>query len=292
MQYRLILLVLVLIIFCIILYKITKKCNNIKYKFFTYWECKPNVQKPAYIDLCFDTVMKHCSDDFEIIKLDEKNIYNYLPDLRKDINDLPICQKTDYIRVALLYKYGGVWLDADTIVMKKLTPIINKLNDGYDYIGFGCSTYKCINGKPRPSNWAMASQKNGKLMKKCLEHLNQKLDNDLNLNKNYDYFELGKVIIWDNIDILMNEGWDYYHFDAEVEGSRDNNGLWVNVDNHLSEKETLFSNKNKLLMVFLENSKFSGDDEKYNWFSKISKQEVLNGKWFISQLFRESLDKK
>lgn len=294
---NIILLIVILFFLFIILFIMSKKRKIQKYKLFIYWECKPNHKKPEFINLCNDTVKKHCSGDFDVIFLNEKNVYFYLPDLRKDINDLPICQKTDYIRVALLYKYGGVWLDADTIVMKKMTPLIDKLNNGYDYIGFGCSTHICSNGKPRPSNWAMGSQKNGILMKECLDNLNSKLNEHFKNNpdieetkKKFSYFELGKDIMWNNINKLMSNGWDYYHFDASVEGSRDINGEWVNVDNHLSEEPTIFLDKNKLFLVFLENSKFSGDDEKYNWFSKISRREILNGNWFISQLLRESLD--
>ena len=31
-----------------------------------------------------------------------------------------IAQKADYIRLKILYKYGGIWLDADTICFNKI----------------------------------------------------------------------------------------------------------------------------------------------------------------------------
>ena len=41
---------------------------------------------------------KNCSNNFNVVFLNEKTIFDYWPELRKDINDLPIALKTDYIR--------------------------------------------------------------------------------------------------------------------------------------------------------------------------------------------------
>ena len=43
------------------------------------------------------------------------------------LDRLIIQQKVDYYRVLLLNKYGGLYLDADTIVMKNPIEIVNKL---------------------------------------------------------------------------------------------------------------------------------------------------------------------
>ena len=34
-------------------------------------------------------------------------------------------------RIKLLYEYGGVWLDTDTIVMRNLAPIMKKLENWF-----------------------------------------------------------------------------------------------------------------------------------------------------------------
>ena len=97
------------------------------------------ISKPPYIELCFDILKKKCSDTYNIKILDNKTILNYISDLRKDINRLPLALKADYIRIALLYKYGGIWIDADTIVMTDIHEIIDKLNEGWDFVGFRCN---------------------------------------------------------------------------------------------------------------------------------------------------------
>lgn len=267
---------------------ISAMANNSKPILWMYWENKPGVSKPPYINLCFKTVKKYCNGDFNIILLDNKSVFTYLPNLRRDINELIIAQKTDYIRVALLYKYGGIWLDADTIVMKPLGEIVDKINDGHDYIGFGCSYEKCFNGFPKPSNGTMASKKNGILMGRVLADLNKKLDE--RNNGDFGYFDLGKISLWKNIHELMNDdNYSYYHYPSKYDGSRDANGKWVNVDNHISTSKTELIDENELLFVFLENNKFMGNNKKYNWFSKLTEIEILNGDYWISYLFRKSL---
>lgn len=94
----------------------------------------------------------------------------YLPDLRKDISTVPIALKTDYIRVRLLHGYGGLWVDADTILMNNLHNIASKLAHGVDFIGCGCTGKICIHmdGYGKPSNGVMGSVSHGKRITMCL----------------------------------------------------------------------------------------------------------------------------
>ena len=58
LKYLISLLVIILIYF---IYLNLKKEN-----IWMYWENKRNKDRPKYIDLCFDTIKKHCSKDFKI----------------------------------------------------------------------------------------------------------------------------------------------------------------------------------------------------------------------------------
>lgn len=86
---------------------------------------------PAYIKLCMRTWQKHFPD-YEIIKLDYSNVEKWLP---PDVLDIAwvkrygIAAQTDAYRVALMSKYGGIWLDVDTIVT---TNKAHELLDGVD----------------------------------------------------------------------------------------------------------------------------------------------------------------
>jgi mannosyltransferase OCH1-like enzyme len=84
---------------------------------FTFWEPKINI--PGYIKLCIRTWQIIFPNKIVII-LDYSNLYQYLkPSLISKI----LCKKmgmkvqADAIRVAILKTYGGIWMDADTILI-------------------------------------------------------------------------------------------------------------------------------------------------------------------------------
>ena len=94
-----------------------KPKNKTGQKFiFTFWE--PKEKMPAYIKLCLNTWKKFLPE-YEIIILDYSNLdewlgYKYYDEYLYKTFSLPM--QADAIRIALLNKYGGIWLDADTII--------------------------------------------------------------------------------------------------------------------------------------------------------------------------------
>ena len=88
-------------------------------KVYTFWE--PREKMPYYIQLCMETWKKNLPNA-EIVLLDYKNIGEYV-----DTNEFgeilfsgrfKLALIADAIRIALLAKHGGVWLDADTIILR------------------------------------------------------------------------------------------------------------------------------------------------------------------------------
>jgi hypothetical protein len=194
----------------------TKIINNTdKPNLFLYWEGI----MPAYIDMCKQTIYKHASESFNIIFLNDKNIDEYLPELKEnklDFSRLKIAQKVDYYRILLLYKYGGLYMDIDILCMRNPIEIMMKLNDEIDFVGFGCTGNICKYGYGKPSNGIMASKPNTELMKNILRHYEMKLkeinDKDIN-NNDINYFEFGKFIIWQELDVLIkNHNYKYFHY--------------------------------------------------------------------------------
>ena len=86
---------------------------------FTFWEPHENI--PGYLLLCIKT-WKIYFPEYDIIILDYKSIKKYIDDeLFSEIicKQMPLPIQADAIRVALLKKYGGIWMDVDTIITNR-----------------------------------------------------------------------------------------------------------------------------------------------------------------------------
>lgn len=85
-------------------------------KIFTFWEPKEKV--PGYIKLCMETWKKYLQG-YEATLLDYEALKNYLStdELNQVLcRDMTLPMQSDALRCALMLKYGGIWLDADTII--------------------------------------------------------------------------------------------------------------------------------------------------------------------------------
>tara|TARA_Y100000389_G_scaffold204506_1_gene257498 strand:- start:7966 stop:8859 length:894 start_codon:yes stop_codon:yes gene_type:complete len=254
------------------------------YKIWLYWENIPGKEKPIHIDLCQRSIIKNSG--METIILDNKNLYKYLPNIRMDINNLSIPHKADYIRICILQKYGGMWLDSDIIVFKSLKPLLNKLSQ-YDYVGFGCHNALCkynLNGKNKPANWAIISRENGIFITECLKEANKLLESNINLNRYFNYHKIGRELLWSVINKLQSNNWDYYHVSsANIE--RDKYGNKYNNERLIS-KELLSSNHDAYFTPLYNTAPGFPD-----WFLNMSEDELLNDNMLISQMLIKALKK-
>ena len=66
---------------------------------------------------------------------------------------------SDMVRVILLHKYGGVWIDGSTIMMKSLDWILKEFNKtNIHYLGYYMPSFTTIKDKPIIENWFIASK--------------------------------------------------------------------------------------------------------------------------------------
>jgi len=101
--------------------------NRNKKVIFSFWE--PLGAIPGYIRLCIKTWEKYLPD-YNIKILDYKKLKNYLGKslFNKIIcKEMPLSMQADAIRVALLKKFGGLWMDTDTIILSN--NFINQIKD-------------------------------------------------------------------------------------------------------------------------------------------------------------------
>jgi len=89
--------------------------------------------RPAYIDLCIDTVRRRHPD----VRLLDRAAFDALWTEDRDIplDGLALNHQSDYIRAWLLSHHGGLYLDADCILMRDLAPLLAAAEE-HGFVGY------------------------------------------------------------------------------------------------------------------------------------------------------------
>lgn len=147
---------------------------------------QPSNNKPyIWILSEMDSVRKHCSKNFDIILLNKDNITKWLPELynyKDKLKNFVFHEKNNIIKIMLLYKYGGIYIEPNVIIRKDLYPLFNKLKK-YDLV--------------KMDNKLLASRPNtifmGTVLQKQLNSNMNEIDSTLVEfinNENYEYYNI------------------------------------------------------------------------------------------------------
>ncbi len=244
-------------------------------KIFMYWENAPGQTRHEYIDLCEKTIRKYCKDDFDIILITPDNLNNYLPG--KDYSSITcadgkrptenISIRVGCMRVALLHKYGGIWIDIDTILMKSLAPMW-ELAEQYGFVGVEetrSKKYWVLNG-------IMAAKKGSSVMEEYMV----RLENHLSRKQNLRWGEIGARMLTP----LLQQCKDKYllpeHSFLPI--------FWDDWKLFFSENAKISDYMKSDTYGFILYNKFFTAE-----FKNKSKEEVLQSNNLIAKLFRRSL---
>lgn len=189
--------------------QLSKECSQVKdiYKYinpqnphpkiiWTFWH---NHQFPNSVCLSIKSWKKY-NPQYTICAVTLDNLYSYIKpqELPSNFDSLIIPKKSDVIRILLLIKYGGVWLDSTFYTFKSLDDVIDLIN--YDYCGFYIEGFTTNHYYPVIENWFMASKPQSEFLIqwkneffKILEHQNQ-FDNNGQTREELDkkYFSIKK----------------------------------------------------------------------------------------------------
>lgn len=158
----------------------TSSTSKIPKIIWTYWHSLEDI--PDFVGKCIDSFRKH-NPDHKVIILHNRNLSEYVPEV--DFGNLRHGQKpveiSDFARLHVLRKYGGIWSDASTICNKSLNEWVHKLSPEYEFVGFLIPKYyKNVQRDPNdmcivpseevrnniiPESWFLAAEKDSKFIR-------------------------------------------------------------------------------------------------------------------------------
>lgn len=167
---------LIIILLCAILINFILSSNKIPRIIWTYWDG----DIPDIIKKCIHS-WKQYNPNHKIIILNNTNIPDFIKNLRH-AKDNPT-RRSDYIRLYILQRYGGIWMDASIICNGPLPIDYNSDFSGYYLDAFTIPELKKCS--PVIESWFLACKKNNLFVKKWYEEF-MKTDNYENID---DYLD-------------------------------------------------------------------------------------------------------
>ena len=257
------------------------KWNKDKPIIWMYWENKENCQTPDFIRLCWKTIIQNNKYDFQIKILTEDDVETYLPRINTQFRLFKeIAHKADYIRFALLYEYGGIWIDSDMICFRSL----NEIKDAIDNDGFVCTGYKQKNNKIFPLIGFLGSKPKNYICKNIIINIDnflKKLSTDIDIQPSWD--QIGGYNLQEFINDQNNK---FFIYDSSY---------FLPFPNHLPNHQLSLTDdydvNNFGISLIKENNKFAfmqsisnsscGSELKF-----LSQSDLLLKQGLISDMFR------
>lgn len=235
-----------------------------------YWD-GPRAMNPA-LELCAESIRRHnpdarLLDDAAVAELGGESIL-------AQVSHRKPWEKADVIRLWLLHRFGGQWIDCDCVCLRRLDWQEAYL-DRYDLVGFG---YK--SGSPYFSNAVLAAPQGSPLAADALERA-------LNVIRRagdggIPYGATGQVALRGQFragaKICRHEHWRLMRIPWTRAGrfARESNDGWHARQEDWNPDAWLYHLTGKGL----------------SWFARRSRGELLSGRSFFSFLLRKSLEQQ
>lgn len=236
----------------------------------SYWEGP----KPDWVNQCLESLSRHGGDSVKILSWEDfDKLWKHDRDL--PVQDLFVVQKSDFIRAYLLRHYGGVWIDADCLIMKSLEPIL-KMSEMWDFFYY---RQKCSD----LSNAFIGARKGSPVAKRFYELVHSRL-----YKMKFPFLYGSQPLGWLEIgSVMMNQALDQVNADclqisAEMVAPYDWNEGEVYFEQS-GEKEFEEMNKNYFLCHMLSNQAIKG-------FEDETKDKLEHKDSFFSYLVKKSAE--
>lgn len=166
---------------------------------FVFWESKKT--RPGYLDACLETWYKSI-DNLKVHIINYANIHSYIGDIYdvEKLKQISLPKQSDAVSAAVLEKFGGLFIDMDTIITKNVFEIFEKI-DPAKLVFFGYPPNRGVHVAVM-----YAGNSNNPVLSEWRKQCQYKLDN-LDLDTMWSSF--GNSIV---DPLLKDEKYkDYYH---------------------------------------------------------------------------------
>lgn len=118
-----------------------------------YWRGTP----PLLVRRCI-TQWQRLHPHFSVRVLDERSVLRYLPELPAALEGASPAKQSDWVRLELLLRHGGIWLDASTVLTRALDWVIEEqARTSADFVGYYLQRFTRVAQRPVVENWFMAA---------------------------------------------------------------------------------------------------------------------------------------
>jgi hypothetical protein len=134
---------------------------------YSFWN---NTEENLLIDSCIKNWEKKFSKEWKIVFISKENINKYVSEefLKKYwTNNISMTRFSDFLRIYLLIKNGGVWLDASVIIINGqfLDDYYNEMiQNKYDGCFYEYKKFEVLPTQPHIDNWFIIAPKNSKIL--------------------------------------------------------------------------------------------------------------------------------
>lgn len=189
-------------------------------------------KKPKNILKCMKTWKKHLKN-YEIIEWSESNFdINSHPYLKAAYKAKKWAYVSDFIRMSVIYKYGGIYLDTDVIVLDNFDKYINNKA----FVGYENPDY--------PFTAVFGAQKGHPFVKKILQYYDTLKKISFEFNNN-NTISVSNILINDykckkgNIEQLLSNGLKVYKEDVFCNPSKNSTTIHVFTGTWLEGSKTM-----------------------------------------------------
>ena len=239
-----------------------------------------------YIYLTLQSIVDKCGQDFFICILDDYSFSKILPDYNIDLDKVGDPVKGHLRNVALmkvLYTYGGILLENSFICMNTLRPLQEQIdNNGIPIVGEFINRSNSNDLEVfSPSIKLIGCKRECPVIGIFIEYLETINRSDFTLAQNFQ----GDIENW--LKNKINRG-EIRFILGETIGTRLNNKP-ILIDDLLIETDICDKLNKETFMVYVDREELL-NRTRYNWFLRLSPEQVLNSRTTLAELLLISLN--